>query len=110
MTKLYGSGGSYWGYSLLPSEEKSIEIQGVSINTLIEKYQIAEIDLLKMDIEGGEEEIMSHPENWIQKTQSILIELHDQRESVASRSFYVATKDWSKFIKIGEKIFAQKVN
>lgn len=108
VTKLYGSGGGFWGYSLLPMGGKFIEIQGVSINTLIEKYRIPKIDLLKMDIEGGEEEIMSYPENWIQKTQNILIEIHDGITAGASRSFYLATSDWISFRKLGEKIFASK--
>jgi FkbM family methyltransferase len=109
VAKLYGTGGGFWGYSLLPLGGNSIEIQGVSINTLIEKYEIPRLDLLKMDIEGGEEEIMGCPEKWIQKTQSILIEIHDGVTAGASRSFYLATRDWSRFTKMGEKIFASKV-
>jgi hypothetical protein len=46
---------------------------------LMEKHRIGAIDLLKCDIEGGEQELFSDCGNWIGSVRAMVIELHDGR-------------------------------
>lgn len=54
------------------------EISAISIEEIIESFNIAKIDLLKMDIEGSEFVCFSHDyENWLSKTDCVAIEIHE---------------------------------
>jgi FkbM family methyltransferase len=55
------------------------EVEAVSIPTLLDVHQIRRVDILKIDIEGGEKIVFagcSHA--WLDQVQTIAIELHDQ--------------------------------
>jgi FkbM family methyltransferase len=53
------------------------EIDCTTILSLIERYSIPRIDILKMDIEGAEEAIFSlNPEVWLNRVDMIIIEIH----------------------------------
>ena len=51
-------------------------IQAISVNTLMEMYAIDNIDLIKIDIEGTEEIILKENNQWLEKTDNIIIEIH----------------------------------
>lgn len=64
-------------------------MQAVSIPDLIQTFNIKHIDVLKMDIEGSEIEVLqNHHEQWIPKTGTLLIELHDRLRKNCSRSVF----------------------
>ena len=53
------------------------DIDGINVSSLIEKYQLVTIDILKIDIEGAEKEIFSkHEDEWLPKVKWIVIEIH----------------------------------
>jgi FkbM family methyltransferase len=48
-----------------------------SLNTILEQSGAAEIDILKLDIEGAERELFSvNPDPWLSRTRYIAIEIH----------------------------------
>jgi FkbM family methyltransferase len=49
---------------------------GISMSTLMQRYGISEIDLLKIDIEGAETELFSGDVSWLTRTGAIAIEFH----------------------------------
>ncbi len=50
------------------------------------------IDILKLDIEGAEAELFcANYENWLGKTNVIIIELHDRIREGCSEALYKAT-------------------
>jgi len=51
-------------------------VQSISVNTLIDMYAIDKIDLIKIDIEGAEEIILKENNQWLEKTNNIIIEIH----------------------------------
>jgi FkbM family methyltransferase len=54
------------------------EIKCISLPTLIKNYSIPRIDILKMDIEGAEEQVfLENPGSWLRLTDLLLIEIHN---------------------------------
>jgi FkbM family methyltransferase len=60
-------------------ESNTGDVKALSINDLMKLHRLPRIDLLKIDIEGSEKEVFSHPnvEDWLQYVGMILIEIHD---------------------------------
>jgi len=55
------------------------EIRALSIDEIMQRHHLPRIDLLKVDIEGSEKEVFSHPnaKTWLRSVGMILIEIHD---------------------------------
>jgi FkbM family methyltransferase len=51
-------------------------VQTITINDVIEKYNIQKIDLIKFDIEGAESLVFSSDSSWLKKVDSLIIEIH----------------------------------
>lgn len=70
------SGGN-WGFRKSDSPAADGEaIPCVSIPTLIQRYALERIDLLKCDIEGSEREVFAACGPWIHKVDHLMIETH----------------------------------
>ena len=66
-------------------------VNAISINELMEKYQLARIDILKIDIETSEKIVFSdNYSQWLPKTKMIIIELHDWMEAECAQPFFTA--------------------
>ncbi len=49
----------------------------ISMPDLLERYQISHIDLLKIDIEGGEKDVLApYTSNWLNCVDMLMVELH----------------------------------
>jgi FkbM family methyltransferase len=49
----------------------------ISMSDLMERYQISRIDLLKIDIEGGEKDVLAPSASiWLNRVDMIMVELH----------------------------------
>lgn len=69
----------------------SNEVNGITINSLIAKYNIDVIDILKIDIEGSEKEIFEKGyEEWLPRTKCLVIELHDRMKPGCSKAVLTA--------------------
>lgn len=55
-----------------------VQVQVISMNSVITVYELNKIDLLKIDIEGGEQELFNGPADWLDKVHAIIIEFHDK--------------------------------
>jgi FkbM family methyltransferase len=63
----------------------------MSINTLMKKYDIKQIDILKLDIEGSEKELFTNNyDYWLSHTKCILVELHDWLKPNCSKAVFGA--------------------
>lgn len=66
-------------------------VQAVSIDSLLIKYGIDYIDVLKLDIETSEKQLFSKNFlNWLPKVKLIIIEFHDGFEKGCSKTFFEA--------------------
>jgi FkbM family methyltransferase len=102
----------HWGYTVSETtnriESTGQEINCKTINTLMNEHEIELIDLLKMDIEGGEKDVLENSQDWIDSVDTITVELHDRICMGCDRACYLATKDFAKLEKHGEKITAYR--
>lgn len=75
------------------TKEKPLEtVEALTMDKLLTIAKTNTIDILKLDIEGAEIELFSaNYENWLEKTNAIIIELHDRIRKGCSETFYNAT-------------------
>ena len=83
-----------WAFTVSETEDDTKDyLKGISIATLIKEYNWPHIDLLKMDIEGGELMVLSlGTDAWVQKVKTIAVEVHYSHEGC-----------WEAFCKFKEK-------
>lgn len=74
--------GEDWSFRLVETSVKQEAIlEAVGLDDLMKDEQMSQIDLLKIDIEGGEVELFkSNHLPWLQKTKIIALEIHDEFE------------------------------
>ena len=110
---LVDPGIGHWGFQAQdPGNGKSSalveKVPAITLDKCMTDHGINYIDILKVDIEGGEKEVFEHAANWIGKVGVIMIELHDRMKIGCSRSFYIATKDFDFEDQKGENIFVMR--
>ncbi len=81
------------------------EAPSLDMATIINEYGLGEVDLLKVDIEGGELAVFEASDAWIDQVAAIAIELHDRMLPRCSRVFFDATVDFEEQWQRGETTF-----
>jgi FkbM family methyltransferase len=117
MVEVVDHGLGNWGFMIeTPSDDrKSSEsnnqsVQGITIDTILERYGIAEISILKVDIEGAELEVFQKSSSWIDKVDSLIIELHEHMKPGCNRSFYSATSSFDLEWSQGEFVYLTRTD
>ena len=82
------------------------KVQTITIDDILIKYDLSFLDVLKVDIEGGEKDLFaSNYENWLPRTRCIIIELHDGIDKGCSKSFFSAISKYDfSFFNRGENL------
>lgn len=86
------------------------QIAGMTVNRIMEEYQLDYIDLFKIDIEGAEHEVFLSSADWIQNVGSMIVELHERMKPGCNQSFNDAVKDFDGKWTQGENIFVTRNN
>jgi FkbM family methyltransferase len=78
--KLHDSKAGSWAFETrIPRKGEKTDVETVTIPDLLRNYQLAQIDLLKIDIEGAEYELFQNQaEEWLPFVTMIMIETHDR--------------------------------
>jgi FkbM family methyltransferase len=97
--------GSSQGEKANADESGVAPVDAVDVPTLMSAHAIDRIDVLKVDIEGSEEEVFGSSSAWIDRVDSIAIELHDRFKPGCSRVFYQATSSFPNEAARGENVF-----
>lgn len=85
-----------WGFSTdnvnsSPNCKIIDTVQTLTIDEIFSEYNLEYLDLLKIDIEGGEKQLFeSNYEKWFPNTKCIIIELHNGMTKGSSTSFFKA--------------------
>jgi|SRR5580704_15794758 FkbM family methyltransferase len=58
------------------SEDGSVLVPRISVETIIKKFSVESFTLIKIDIEGGEQDLFDGPTEWLARTEAIIIEFH----------------------------------
>jgi FkbM family methyltransferase len=83
-----------WAFAMKERDDDGTPVRGITIPQLIEEFSLSRIDVLKMDIEGGEKEVFSAPDlSWLDKVGMLAIELHDFERPGCAKAFYSALRD-----------------
>ncbi len=94
---LLDRGTGNWGFSVVekprdnPNPESLHAIDGVTLDELIYGHQKTGVDILKLDIEGGEKELFDFPGYWIHHSSILIAELHNRIIAGCGESFRNAT-------------------
>lgn len=80
-------------------------VRCVSMPQILDEFGIDRVGYLKIDIEGGEVEVLNSSGPWMDRVDAIAIELHDRFRSGASRAFVNATSGFAQEFSRGENSF-----
>lgn len=80
-------------------------LQGVDLDWLRRTYDMSTIDMLKVDIEGGEREFLARGASVLENVNVFVVELHDRLVSGCSRAVMLATAGFDYEWARGEHLF-----
>lgn len=114
---LLDPGYGHWGFMTESSQaEGGIQVavrhtvEALTLDRLMERFDLETIDILKVDIEGAEKEVFSDTSAWIERVEAIIIELHERMKDGCNRSFYSATAGFRDEWSLGENIYLSRGN
>lgn len=84
-----------WGFiTQKPSSDKHEKIKNsvktISINDIVVKHELKQLDIVKIDIEGFEKELFSSNIEWLDITRCLIVELHDRMVENSSKTVFQA--------------------
>jgi FkbM family methyltransferase len=94
---LRNRGTGEWGYTVIqePADCNNgaalHSVAGTTVETLLLEHSKDGIDILKLDIEGGERDVLRASGSWMPRTAIVVAELHDRIADGCTHSFYSAT-------------------
>jgi FkbM family methyltransferase len=76
-SSLLGVAGNFTGAKLQQPVGDGPRISCIDVGSLMARFSLSRIDLLKLDIEGAEEEVLLvESDSWLARTESIVVEFH----------------------------------
>lgn len=90
----------------------SSSLKAVSIPQIMSDFNLKNIDLIKIDIEGSEKEVFSlDSEHWLPKTKILIIELHDRIIPGCSKIFFEKLSNYNFNVEIiGQNLFCRNLD
>ena len=103
-----------WGYTVVKESLEDVRstkqmVKCVTVKSLMDEYAIDNIDLLKMDIEGSEKAVLENSSEWINSVSILTVELHDRICVGCEKAFQLATRNYKRFARDGEKFTAYRI-
>lgn len=81
------------------------KVQGMTVDSIMEQHGIGHVDILKIDIEGAEREVFQDSSAWIEKTDALIVELHEHIKPGCQRSFYNGSNGFDEEWRQGENVY-----
>lgn len=91
-----------WGYMTRTESDDAIagslrhQVDGVTVDQLLKRYQLANIDLMKLNVEGAEREIFENCDAWIGQVDAVVVKLHDRMKPGCTTSFFAGARGFDK--------------
>lgn len=105
--ELFDRNAGEWGFTTIKQASESCSsstIECVSIPTLLKTLGYAGIDILKLDIEGGEKPLLESNTEWLDNVDLLIAELHDRIAAGCTDVFNAATQSMREVFCGGEKV------
>ena len=83
-------------------------VRCATVESLLTRFQIPRIDLLKLDIEGSEVDMLTDCDAWIPRVEAVVAELHDRFRVGCSAAFEQATASFPIRRARGENVFVSR--
>ena len=90
------------------SGEACHTVMGMTIDKIVQDYDLERINILKVDIEGAEKEVFSDASSWLEKVDSIVIELHECMKPGCIQSFQTGTHGFDSEWRQGERVYLSR--
>lgn len=88
-----------------PQQKCNERIPGVTLHELRQRWKLPTIDILKIDIEGGERDVFEEGEALLEGVNVLIVETHDRWRPGCTRVVYEATRGFDYEWNQGENIF-----
>lgn len=97
MLRVVDAGMGKWAYSAGPADGAATasgteRVPGVTMEDLMARMEAPRVGILKLDIEGGEREVLRNSARWIDKVDCLIVELHDRLVEGCSTAFETAVR------------------
>jgi len=108
--KIVDRGTGEWGFAVEECDKFDSSCQGYSVRSILDKFNVQHVDILKMDIEGSEEDVFDQNyESWIENIKCYIIETHDRiRPGVERKIISLLSKYYFRNARNGENIIFYK--
>jgi FkbM family methyltransferase len=83
-------------------------VTAMTVDKIMSDHNLTKVDILKIDIEGAEREVFSDTSSWIDKVNSMIIELHERMKAGCNRSFYCGSNGFDEECQQGENVFLSR--
>ena len=100
--------GSNYNNITTPKIQKKHTVKTVTIESLLNEYNLGLIDILKIDIEGAEKEVFQNHFLWIKNVRSIIVELHERMKLGCEKEFRKIAKNFDDVARYGEDFYLSK--
>jgi FkbM family methyltransferase len=84
------------------------KVTAITVDKIIDDYELKKIDILKIDIEGAEKEVFSETSSWIEKVDALIIELHERMKPGCNSSFYNGSNGFDNEWTQGEHVYLSR--
>lgn len=83
-------------------------VQAMTVDKIMEVFDLKKINILKIDIEGAEKEVFSDTTAWINRVDSMIVELHERMKTGCNRSFYLGSVGFEHEWMQGENVYLSR--
>jgi FkbM family methyltransferase len=80
-------------------------VPSMTVDTMMEKFGLERVDILKIDIEGAEREVFLDSSSWLKNVDTIIVELHERMKSGCNRAFYEGSPGFEHEWTQGENVY-----
>lgn len=91
-----------------PKIQRKHIVKSVTIESLLSDFNLESVDVLKIDIEGAEKEVFEHHAVWVDKIQSIIVELHERMKEGCEKEFKNVSKKFDEIGQFKEDLYLSK--
>ena len=106
--EIVDSGRGEWGFMTKKSEANEVvkeKVATISISEIMSANNLDSVDIVKIDIEGAEQELFENNFDWLANTRCLIIELHDRMRDKSSQNFFKAITQYDfSFANLGENL------